>query len=284
MQRFALSENGKRVFAEEAFPQVDYFCPECLSPLRLKRGEVKVAHFFHLEGTRECRWKTRFQVHTTIQESIAEKLGETACTLECFFPEISRIADIAYHPEKIVFEIQVSPISDEEVKKRTEDYWRVGWHVIWILHVDQFGRKKACAAESFLEGIPHYFVLLFDRGQIQELRIFDECSFVYKKRRRWFLPLSRENVSAVSPCTFFTPPQRVEGADTYFENAICWFQYRKKTWSCSLQGDILSKGVPKNVTIPSPFVVSFRKEDVCSFFARIRTFLFLLWLQIVGAK
>lgn len=277
MQRFALSEKGERVSAEEAVSQVNYVCPECLSLVRLKRGEIKVAHFFHLEEGRACRWKTRCQVHTSIQENIAQRLGN--CTVECFFPEISRIADIAYHPSKVVFEIQVSPISAQEVRARTEDYLRIGWHVIWLLHAEQFGRKKACEAEKALQGIPHYFTSFFDK---EKLCVWDESSFVYKKKRMWFKPFSRITISNFVPCTFFTPIPHVNERESYFKNTQEWYEFRKREWSCCLSHDFLSKG-PVNGVCQLSF--SSKHDDNSSLlFLRLRTFLFLVWLRLVGAR
>lgn len=282
MQRFALTEEGKRVSAEEALSQVNYVCPECLSLVRLKKGEVKVAHFFHLEEGRECRWKTRFQVHTSIQENIAQRLGN--CTVECFFPEISRIADIAYHPSKVVFEIQVSPISAQEVRIRTEDYFRAGWHVIWILHAEQFGKQKACEAEEVFQGIPHYFTSFFDRGDREELCVWDDSSFVYKRKRRWFKPISRIKILNFDPCIFFTPPSQVDKRERYFKSFKEWYEFRKKTWSCSLPHDLLSEISEKDLRIKHPLFSLKNNVGRASIFLRLRTFFFLVWLKLLGAK
>lgn len=274
MQRYALTCEGTRVFAEEALPQVDYCCPECLGRLRVRQGEIKIAHFFHLEEKRECRWRTRFQTHSTIQEVLVQQLGEESCTRECFFPEISRIADIAYHPLNIVFEIQVSPISEKELMQRTLDYWRKGWHVIWILHIEQFGSKRASAAEEQLQSIPHYFT---DIGS-QRGSLWDEMSFVYRKRRRWFFPMRRVKLEVALPVVHFSPACFGISPSQSFSSAAAWFEHRKACWSCSLSGDILASDCPQNLSLPQK--VPPRKD----FFQAIRTFFFLLWIRISGAK
>jgi competence CoiA-like predicted nuclease len=273
MQRYALSENGTRVFAEEALPQVDYLCPECQGKLRVRQGEIKIAHFFHYEGTRECRWRTRFQTHTIIQEILSQQLGLHYCTLECFFPEISRIADIAFHPQKIVFEIQISPISEKELIQRTSDYWKTGWHVIWILHIEQFGSKRASSAEAALQTIPHYFT---DLGS-KRGTLWDEASFVYKKKRIWFFPLSRIKLSTLSPLVHSAPPQ-IHLPSTTFDSSTAWLEYRKKSWSCSLEGDFLTQGCPSTLHLPK------KMPSRSDLFLRIRTFFFLLWIKISGSR
>ena len=272
MQRYAFSQEGVRVFAEEALSQVDYFCPECLGKLRVRRGDIKIAHFFHFEGTKECRWRTRFQTHTTIQEELVRRLGPDGCAVECFFPEISRIADIAFHPQNVVFEIQVSPISEKELGERTLDYWKIGWHVIWILHIEQFGSKRASSGEEILQSIPHY---LTDIGS-ERGSLWDEVSYAYKRKRFWFLPLSRKRLSTLFPIIYAQPPLAI-GPPLSYSTTSAWHKQRKETWSCSLQGDFLSEGFPQNLTLPKKLP---SKSDL---FQRIRCFLFLLWVKISGS-
>ena len=272
MQRFAFSLNGERVFADDAIPQVDYFCPECREKLRVKQGDIKIPHFFHFEGTKECRWKTRFQTHSIIQEEFVQKLGAENCTLECFFPGIARIADIAYYPKKVVFEIQVSPISRKELEERTCDYWKAGWHIIWILHINQFGSKKASGAEELAEGVPHYFTDIgSNRGAL-----WDEASFVSRGRRRFFSPLSRKFLDIVTPTIHGPLPKALASPQTFISSDK-WLEYRHKNWSCSLLGDFLTEGNLSTLSLPSKLPSS------SEIFPRLRSFFFLLWIKISGS-
>ena len=272
MQRYAFSQEGVRVFAEEALSQVDYFCPECLGKLRVRRGDIKIAQFFHYEGAKECRWRTRLQSHTTIQEELIQRLGKENCSVEKFFPEIARIADVAFHPQKIVFEIQVSPISEKELEARTLDYWKTGWHVIWILHIEQFGSKRACLAEESLQSIPHYFTDIgSERGSL-----WDEVSYVYKRKRIWFFPFSRKRLSILAPIIHAPPPLAIRTASSY-STSLAWYKFRRETWSCSLQGDFLSEESSPNLSLPKKIPT---KSDLLR---RIRCFFFLIWVKISGS-
>lgn len=273
MQRYAFSKEGVRVFAEEALSQVDYFCPECLEKVRVRRGEIKIAHFYHFEGAKECRWKTRFQTHTTIQEELVRRLGNDNCTVERFFPEISRIADVAFHPQKIVFEIQVSPISAGELISRTLDYWKTGWHVIWILHTEQFGSRRGSAAEETVQNIPHYFADIGPQGLI----LWDEASYVHKRKRIWFTPLSRKRFFSLVPIIHKTPPSSAQEPRTH-STTNAWFKHREETWSCSLQGDFLTEECPQNLSLPT------KLPSGSDLLQRLRCFFFLLWIKISGAR
>ena len=51
------------------------------------------------------------------------------CQLEMIFPTIGRIADVAWLSQKIVFEIQCSPIFLQELS-RNRDYQKEGWSLV----------------------------------------------------------------------------------------------------------------------------------------------------------
>lgn len=54
--------------------------------------------------------------------------------LEKYFPAKKRRADVVWEDEKMVFEIQYSPISVRELLERNIDYYEMGYSVCWILH------------------------------------------------------------------------------------------------------------------------------------------------------
>lgn len=61
-----------------------------------------------------------------------------------------RVADAVWEEEKLVFEIQCSPMSFEEARNRCNDYQRQGYQVVWLLHDRHFNRKKLSAMESYV--------------------------------------------------------------------------------------------------------------------------------------
>lgn len=76
--------------------------------------------------------------------------------------------------KKIVFEIQCSSISQQELEKRTQDYLSIGYRPVWILHDRIFNKKILTPQETFLLNHPHYFtnterlspVFIYDQLQI----------------------------------------------------------------------------------------------------------------------
>lgn len=138
MQRSALDENGALIGADIAQLQATYYCPTCSEPLRLKRGRVRRAHFFHLARTPECRLSEKTYLHALIQEWLLEKIPGEEKYLERPFPAIGRIADLASFDLRAVFEVQISKITIKEMAKRREDYAKEALSTVWILHERRF--------------------------------------------------------------------------------------------------------------------------------------------------
>lgn len=61
-----------------------------------------------------------------------------------------RRADAVWEERKIVFEIQISPITLDEVVARIEDYRTLGYQVVWLLHDGTFNGRTVYSAERFL--------------------------------------------------------------------------------------------------------------------------------------
>lgn len=236
MQRFATLTTGERIDAADALHQVDYCCPECGGVVRLRRGEERAAHFFHRDEGKACHIRHKVGLHQAVQSHLLALLGPASCTCECPFKEISRVADLAFHPQKIVFEVQVSPINPEEAQRRTLDYWGIGWHVIWLLHAATYGKRSASPFEKILVPIPHYFTDIGYRGG----KIWDELSAVRGSKRYWYhLPPLRKTIDDLA-IEIVRIPQRHLSISSFPTTATRCTQMRRAVWSCHFVGDILS--------------------------------------------
>jgi competence protein CoiA len=155
MQIYALNSKNERIFVESAQKSEDYFCLECKEKVRVRGGPHKQLHFYHVLPKGECRQSGKSIEHLLIQNLISSQIKESE--LEVSFPHVNRIADVVWKERKIVFEVQCSPISAEEVSARNRDYESQGFQVIWILYDKTFGKRRASAAEAFLVNETHYF-------------------------------------------------------------------------------------------------------------------------------
>lgn len=174
MQLYALDEN-RPILAVEAVKQKNYYCPECLNFVRLRGGPHRQFHFYHVRSHPSCRQHQKSLPHLQLQLHLKSLIPNSF--LEKPFPEIRRIADVAWEEKRLIFEIQCSPISQEEAKSRCEDYARLGYTVVWILHDRRFNKKNLSAAEAYLRSIRP--LGYFARG----IEIYDQYDVIQNARR-----------------------------------------------------------------------------------------------------
>lgn len=149
MQLLAKDETNKLVFIKDAHKQQDYRCLECCGLIRKRSGVQRQEHFYHITLNPSCSQSGKSLTHLQIQLHLQQLFGPKRCTLEQRMDSINRIADVVLTEEKIIFEIQCSPISKEEIDSRTHDYESLGFQVIWILHDKTFLKKRLSSNKIF---------------------------------------------------------------------------------------------------------------------------------------
>lgn len=129
--------SGKYVIAQEALTSGSYTCPVCQKKVYLKRGYFRVPHFAHQKNSicsnfSEGETSEHLQGKLELYEWI--KNSGVSVQLEVFLPEICQRADILFNIKEtaVAIEYQCSPISIEEISKRTKGYHSLGIVVIWI--------------------------------------------------------------------------------------------------------------------------------------------------------
>ncbi len=128
-------------------------------------------------------------IHHQTQKLLQQMVGNEQLSLEQRFPEIGRIADAVWLSQKIIFEVQISPISAEEVRARNRDYLKAGFRVVWILHERQFNRSRLTPAEIALRFSPHYFTNVDASGKGYFYDQYASTRFKRRRRRSPRLPI-----------------------------------------------------------------------------------------------
>lgn len=213
--------------ASQASKGKNYTCPECKALVRLRSGPHKQAHFYHLSVPKECRQHQKSQEHIHLQLLLLERLKQEEAAMEWRFPEIGRIADVAWLNQKYIIEVQCSPITLKEVREREEDYQRIGFQVLWILHEKCFNKKKLSAAEALLRLSPSYFTNVNDKGRGI---IYDQFEVIQNNRRLFKGPPLPISFPTLSPMT--SPISK--------EDPLM-IRLRKKRWKFFIQGDVLDR-------------------------------------------
>lgn len=181
MQIFALKDDGSLIFARQAAKHTDYKCLECKETVRLRSGSQRQAHFYHSHPNGACRLHSKGMPHLMLQYHLIDLLPEGEAELECRFESIGRVADVAWHPQRLIFEIQCSPIGPEEILARNASYATLGYQVVWILHDARYNRYRLSAAEQALADHTHYFSDM-DASGIG--KIYDQLAVVERGRRK----------------------------------------------------------------------------------------------------
>jgi len=218
MSTFAKNIEGRVLSARESVRGTDYFCLECGSPVRLRLGEERRAHFYHTEPREDCRESGKSLEHLMTQFHIQKAFP--GAILERRFPEVARIADVALMKEKLIFEIQCSQMTAVEAIARTRDYNSLGFTVIWVLHTKTFLKQKATAFESSL-GI-HYFTDIDDMGEGDVFDIFAPIQKGYREKHSKRFPI-----------------------ELCFQKNL--YQFFRREWQISFSGDILSHLMQKSL-------------------------------------
>lgn len=189
MQLYALDTTGCLTSARQALKHRDYQCLECEQIVHLRGGPHRQPHFYHLEPTPFCRQHQKGPIHLQLQAYFVQQLPAGDCVLEQRFPTIQRIADVAWLSQKIIFEIQYSAITAQEVLQRNQDYQKLGWSVVWILHDHRYNQRRLSAAEMALRSSPHFFSNMNRLGQGIIYDQFDLCVHGLRQERMAPLPI-----------------------------------------------------------------------------------------------
>jgi competence protein CoiA len=232
MQIYAYDVQGNLIPVASAHRGSIYRCPECCSSLRVRGGKLRQLHFYHMESS-TCRLHGKSSTHLHIQYSLQKMLYPEKILLEHRFPEIGRVADVVWEAQKIIFEVQVSLISSEEVCARMRDYQVMGYQVIWIFHDRHFNNFRLTPAEIQLRCSPHYFTNInaFGKGIF-----YDQYSLVRHKKRIQRGPRLPLLLNKVLPVNFKQLPRQLPK--------------ERQKWPLSFEGDLISR--PHLWTAPRP--------------------------------
>lgn len=233
MQIYALNEKGQAIFAAQAEKQMDYHCLECQAIVRLRGGPYRQFHFYHVHAYQPCRLNGKSLAHLQVQETILRQIPVEEGQMEVSFSSIHRIADVAWFSEKIIFEIQCSPISAKEVLERNADYHKLGWQVIWVFHDQCYNQARLTAAEWVMQTAPHYFTNIDEEGNGI---IYDQFQVIQKGGRTHRLdplPVQIKEVRRLNPLI-------------QNQNPSFFIRKRFKTWPYAFQGDLIDLSLSPN--------------------------------------
>ncbi|GHO59257.1 competence protein CoiA [Ktedonobacter robiniae] len=127
---------------KEALKHVELLCQECAGILRVREGDVRVAHFAHLPGA-HCEAAGESQEHKNgkiyLRDHLINIFPEYAGAVFDFeyrVPEVDRIIDLLVtlpDGRRIAHEVQLASITTKTLQQRTDDYAEAGIATVWWL-------------------------------------------------------------------------------------------------------------------------------------------------------
>lgn len=139
----ALANNGSPIIstAESVAQAGPFTCPECRSPVILKRGTWVIHHFAHKANSANCPRENESQQHALTKLAIYEaaKAEPAIKHVQMEFRTGHRIADVALMgvKRKIAVEIQLSPIPFGDILNRTFAHQDAGFSTMWVVDLNQ---------------------------------------------------------------------------------------------------------------------------------------------------
>lgn len=185
MQLYALDLSGEIIFSKHAQKKCNYTCVECGGILRLREGEQRQHHFYHLTYSQSCHLHAKSAAHLQTQLYLERCIPQGEVFLEYRFPTIQRIADVVWLPKKLIFEVQCSPLTTQELLSRQEDYGLCGYKVIWILHDKRYNQWRVSPIENKLGSSLRYFTNIDAEGKGF---IYDQWEHIERGIRKSVLP------------------------------------------------------------------------------------------------
>ena len=152
-------------------------------------------------------------LHQSIQNRIAKLIGEEKVVLEYRFNK--RRADIYWPKQKIVFEIQCTPISLATVRERNSDYEAFDLSVVWILHQKTFNKTFVGPAENYMRSRGALYTNIFTN---HTGTIYDQFEVINGHRRLYKSPPLSINITKPYPLSWQETMKKRTAIDTlYFE-------------------------------------------------------------------
>lgn len=131
----AYDNQGNLISTLDGLPEGDdFYCPACSGRLILKKGRHIRPHFSHrsLQGCHFCH-ENESEEHLNLKASLYASLSRTEeVVVESYLPRIGQTADLMVN-QRLVLEVQCSPLSQERLRERTLTYQTEGISVIWLL-------------------------------------------------------------------------------------------------------------------------------------------------------
>ncbi len=134
---YALNDQNEKINASKAEREKSYYCPnlDCENrELIVKKGQIRISHFAH-KSRKDCSSEPESEAHILCKIFFQSLLDLDKQFIEYYGIKGVR-PDVLY--DQFALEIQCSPITIKEIKRRNKIYEKNGYIAIWIFLEDNF--------------------------------------------------------------------------------------------------------------------------------------------------
>jgi len=154
-------KNTHLIKIEDALIGEQYICKDCGGLLGVKNPTDKVKHFFHIESKSSFESENESELHydckMSILQELQKKFPDGNWQEERYIKQIRARPDISgrINGKPIVVEVQHSPLTPAEIKRRTSKYDSMGIYTIWVVPYYRIhtGLKSPKLYEKFLHAL-----------------------------------------------------------------------------------------------------------------------------------
>lgn len=159
----AFDENDNKIYADDAKDYQKFYCPVCYSPVRLRKGSIKIRHFSHINKL-DCETsEPESYLHLKGKKNLFFQLSKIflETKIEYYLPSIKQRPDI--YCDRFIIEYQCSPIKNQMLSSRVDGYRKLNIKNLWILGINYYKKNNVRNSTlKFLKFNYNYgFYLLF---------------------------------------------------------------------------------------------------------------------------
>lgn len=131
------AKTHKRVAIEDAVHTSkggEYICECCGKPLYVRKGEATEHVFYHAAGECTDKWNYEFDDpwHIGMQKWLTKHIPGAESEVVITSGGITHRTDVCLSQQKVVIELQHSPMDIEVFEERNSFYAKAGYKVVWI--------------------------------------------------------------------------------------------------------------------------------------------------------
>ena len=228
--------------------QQSFYCPQCLAPLTLKVGRIKIPHFAHLknstceqafsEGETYMHVLGKQQLYSFFQERHITTMLEYSLKMIAQRPDLF----VEFRGKRYAIEFQYSSLAPDIFWQRTEGYRSVNIDPLWLVQTPKTvvadGVQKQSVSQFYRLFIEQYKGRSFIRSYCPKREHFHYISLLFHVHKNTYITVVDQLPIELQTFPFYMPKQIPYDrfVDGYKLHKECMLSYLENTLKYSKQG------------------------------------------------